>query len=382
MSTLYNGGFAFCVLLWAGWLSWLYWEARQHGKRLERIKLRIHVNGTRGKSGVTRLVAAGLRAGGYLVMAKVTGTEARLIYPDGSETPTVRRGPANIHEYVPMVKAAVRSGANALVCECMALQPELQTFCERRLLRSHIGVITNVRHDHEEIMGGNLTAIAATLGRTAPEHGVLVTNRTTFALLESAGKILLDVERCQVVDVEAVTALKGVEFPFEVVTENLALAVKVCELAGVPREAALTGMRASIPDAGNLTVQEHIVANHRIRVVDATAANDPDSTLFLWQHYVKDSSAVAGILLHSRLDRRVRTLGLCELFGRLYAGPYYLTGDAAFASRQLQKAGIDPGKIVRVQEATLAAVLAKMAASMQKAEGTLFAAGNRKGLET
>ena len=39
-------------------------ESVAHRRRLARIPTRIHVAGTRGKSSVTRLIAAGLRAGG------------------------------------------------------------------------------------------------------------------------------------------------------------------------------------------------------------------------------------------------------------------------------------------------------------------------------
>ena len=381
MSAVAGGGFGVCVLLWLLWLVWLRLEAWQHGKRLECIRLRIHVNGTRGKSGVTRLIAAGLRAGGRRTMAKVTGTEARLIFPDGSEKPVLRRGPPNILEYVSAVRTAAACGAEALVCECMALQPELQSFCERRLMRAHIGVITNVRHDHEEIMGGDLVAIAATLGRTVPEGGMLVTGREAFALLAKAGRISGDEILCHIVDAGNEAALLEQEFPFEVVAENLVLALKVCELAGVSQEVALAGMRASLPDVGNVSVQVHVVGQNRIRVVDATAANDPDSTQILWRRYVTEDSAVAGILLHSRPDRRVRTMSLCDFFGQLHDGPYYLTGDTRFAARQLRKAGVSVQKIIEVPEATLNAVLAKISATMGTSEGTLFAAGNRKGFE-
>ncbi len=54
--------------------------------------LKIHVNGTRGKSTVTRLIAAGLRQASLPTVAKTTGSAARLIYPDGSETSWPRRG--------------------------------------------------------------------------------------------------------------------------------------------------------------------------------------------------------------------------------------------------------------------------------------------------
>ena len=56
-------------------------EASVHGRRLSRIPIRIHVNGTRGKSSVTRLIAAGLSASGLRTYAKTTGTRPRLILP-------------------------------------------------------------------------------------------------------------------------------------------------------------------------------------------------------------------------------------------------------------------------------------------------------------
>ena len=45
-----------------------------HRRRLGRIPTRIHVSGTRGKSSVTRLVAAALREAGVPTAAKTTGT--------------------------------------------------------------------------------------------------------------------------------------------------------------------------------------------------------------------------------------------------------------------------------------------------------------------
>nr|MBC8415869.1 poly-gamma-glutamate synthase PgsB [Candidatus Cloacimonadota bacterium] len=49
----------------------------------KRIPVIIHVNGTRGKSSVTSLIAAGLRAGGKKTIAKTTGSAPRLIFENG-----------------------------------------------------------------------------------------------------------------------------------------------------------------------------------------------------------------------------------------------------------------------------------------------------------
>ena len=177
-------GFFFLLVIWAAWLFWLWLEAYRHEKNLGRISIRIHVNGTRGKSGVTRLIAAGLRGGGMQVLGKVTGTDAKIIEPDGTERMLSRRGPANIREYLKTVSEAKARGADALVTECMALRPELQHFCEHRLLKSNIGVLTNIRHDHEEIMGPRLSDIAHSLARTIPAAGILVTTGDALAVFE------------------------------------------------------------------------------------------------------------------------------------------------------------------------------------------------------
>lgn len=51
--------------LFSLYLLYLLWEA--HAVRIARKKLAhvVHVNGTRGKSTVSRLIEAGLRAGGF-----------------------------------------------------------------------------------------------------------------------------------------------------------------------------------------------------------------------------------------------------------------------------------------------------------------------------
>ena len=64
-------------LLTTGLAAYGVWEWRRHARNVARIPIRVHVNGTRGKSSVTRLIAAGLRAGGVRTFAKTTGTMAR-----------------------------------------------------------------------------------------------------------------------------------------------------------------------------------------------------------------------------------------------------------------------------------------------------------------
>ncbi len=155
-------------------LSYLIGEWILHGRRLRRIPIRIHVNGTRGKSSVTRLIAAALRKNGVRTLAKTTGTQAVWILPDGREEGIRRRGPARIQEQVRMIRKAEGLKAGAVVVECMALDPFLQEASEVRMIRSTVGVITNVRPDHFEVMGNSLDEIAGCLSQTIPREGTLV----------------------------------------------------------------------------------------------------------------------------------------------------------------------------------------------------------------
>src|SRR5215510_9912197 len=77
-----------------------YWRLQQvaHEKRLRSFKVRIHVNGIRGKSTVTRLIAGVLREAGYRTVAKTTGSAAVTIDFDGNDVPIQRDGPANVKE--------------------------------------------------------------------------------------------------------------------------------------------------------------------------------------------------------------------------------------------------------------------------------------------
>src|SRR4051795_2204004 len=123
-------------------------EQRRHYANLDRIPVRVLVNGIRGKSSITRLTAGALRGGGLRVVAKTTGSAARYIHPDGSEEPVYRKfGIANVVEQIGIVRRAAAERPDVLVIECMAVQPALQEVNQEKLIRSTIGVLSNVRED-------------------------------------------------------------------------------------------------------------------------------------------------------------------------------------------------------------------------------------------
>lgn len=147
----------------------------RHTKRLKTIKYRVHVNGTRGKSSVTRLIAAGLRAGGLKTCAKTTGTVPRMIMPDGREYPIFRPGRPNIAEQLRVVRTAKANNVEVLVMECMALQPYLQWLSEDKMIKATHGVITNARADHLDVMGPNEEDVVKALCGMVPKNRKLFT---------------------------------------------------------------------------------------------------------------------------------------------------------------------------------------------------------------
>src|SRR5512139_1269882 len=152
----------------AGALLYLGLEFFRLERARRRVGRRIAVTGTRGKSGVTRLIAAGLRASGARVLAKTTGSRPALILPDGSEREIPRPGPASIREQVRLVALAARLGADTLVAEMMSVGPECLAAESRLILQPGTLVLTNVRLDHVDEMGRTKDAIAGTLGQAFP----------------------------------------------------------------------------------------------------------------------------------------------------------------------------------------------------------------------
>ncbi|MGA5452059.1 poly-gamma-glutamate synthase PgsB [Streptomyces umbrinus] len=265
-----------CVMLLAAGIV----EQRRHDTHLNRIPVRVLVNGIRGKSSITRLCAGALRGSGQVTIAKTTGSAARFIRPDATEEPVYRKfGIANVVEQLGIVRRAAAYCPDVLVMECMAVQPALQEMNQTKLIRSTIGVLCNVREDHLDEMGPTLDDVARSLCRSMPVGGVCVTaERERLHILREEAQA----RRCRLVavDPETVTDEEMKGFSWFTFKENVAIALAVAELLGVDRETALRGMWAAPPDPGVLSVEKYRTLDGKlVRFANVFAANDPESTL-------------------------------------------------------------------------------------------------------
>ncbi|GAB4303120.1 MAG: poly-gamma-glutamate synthase PgsB [Myxococcota bacterium] len=291
-------------------------EVVRHRWNLEKIPIRIHVSGTRGKSSVTRLIAAGLREAGITTAAKTTGTLARMILPDANEIPVFRPSGANIIEQIRIIATARDFDAKAIVVECMALQPEYHWLSESLLVRATHGVITNIRADHLDVMGPTEEDVAKAIASMTPVKGVLFTaERRHLHTLQMAandrGTLLIAVTDD---DLKAVTDDDLAKFSYTEHRENVALVLKILEHLGVARDVALRGLWKTKPDPGALTEHTLDFFGRRIIFVNGFAANDPESSEMIWRlsrkRYQEVEQTIA--LFNLRADRPSRTVQLAK----------------------------------------------------------------------
>ena len=219
-------------------------EQRNHLTHLRSIPRRVLINGIRGKSSITRLCAGALRGGGLVVVAKTTGTAARFIYPDASEEPVYRKfGIANVIEQLGIVRRAAAFHPDVLVIECMAVAAALQEINQTKLIRSTIGVLSNVREDHLAEMGPTLNDVARSLSRSMPVGGVCVTaERERLPIIAEEARR----RNCRlvVVDPASVSDAEMRGFSWITFKENVAIALAVALLGW--RAPFVTGLAVAL----------------------------------------------------------------------------------------------------------------------------------------
>tara|TARA_X000000368_G_C23019340_1_gene707255 strand:- start:123 stop:1277 length:1155 start_codon:yes stop_codon:yes gene_type:complete len=284
-------------------------ESRLHINAINKIPIRIHVNGTRGKSSVVRLIAAGLREGGLKTFAKTTGTIPRIINDKGKDLELHRLRSATIGEQIKLIRFFGKKSPDALVMECMAVNPQYQWISEHKIVKSTLGVITNVRRDHVDEMGSTIEDIAYSLSNTIPFNSkVLTSEKLSLKYLKNIAnqrnsKIINSTDYN--VDSDYMDKMPYLEHK-----ENVNLALAVCEQVGIKRKKALDGMLKTKPDPGALLIWN--LENNK-KFISAFAANDPDSTFKVWELIKLKEKNKTCFFLNSRDDRRYRTNQLIDL---------------------------------------------------------------------
>jgi poly-gamma-glutamate synthase PgsB/CapB len=297
------------------WIS----GTQRHRKRVDALQVRVHVNGIRGKSSVSRMIAGILRQAGYTTVAKTTGSAAVVIDRQGGDHPIIRSGPATILEQIDIIEQWAVDGVNALVIECMAINPNYQRVCERQIVRSDIGVITNVREDHQDVMGVTLPEITKSLLNTCPREGVLITaeqNAELTAIMATTAEAMGS--RLVVADPDLAATEDMVGFGHIEFEDNVVIGLEVARHLGIPRDVAMRGMWSAQPDPGVLRVVETEVDGVRVTWANMFAVNDRESTIAVLdrvKRFAGPETVLVGIL-NNRPDRQQRALQFADIASR------------------------------------------------------------------
>jgi len=343
------------------------------------IPVRVHVNGTRGKSTVTRMIWSALVDAGVPAAAKTTGTRPRLLLPDRREEAIARHAPPAIREQLWLLRRARRAGARAVVVECMAVDPELQWVTEHLMIGATIGVVTNVRIDHLEAMGQTRGAIAHALANTIPRGGVLVLGDVPFARLFERRALPLGT---RVVVAGRPEAGDGVEAS-SAERQNEAIALAVCRELGLDDETALRGIRRAPADPGAASSGVFGAGPCRVAWLDASAANDPESL---------DLLAMTGggqpndlVVFNHRADRPLRLVAFAEASRTFQSARHVIvTGDRpalTLAHRLRRLRPVQAGACDVVPRRLVAGAVADLLAPVPCPFERVVFAGNTKGLD-
>jgi len=348
---------AITAILWLTLVSYFIIEYVLHILLVRRIPVRIHVNGTRGKTSVARLIAAGLRSGNKRVYAKTSGTLASVTDYKGHEFPVFRFSQPNIIEQMRVMRRVAKSLPDAVVFECMALQPRFQSLTETHMIRSTHGVITNARSDHLDVMGPTDRHVAVALSGSTPINGELFTGEQKhFDVFKSAADDRKSrIHQITEAQTAAVTEADLAGFKYREHAENVALSLAVCESLGVPRDVALGGMAALEPEPGATQVCKLFFHGRELVFVNAFAANDPESTETIWERVAKRYGPHNGFrriaIVNCRSDRPQRSYQIAAAAAHWSEAHHFIvigSGTIIFL-REALKQGI-PSERITVEE--------------------------------
>jgi poly-gamma-glutamate synthase PgsB/CapB len=198
----------------------------------------------------------------------------------------------------------------------MAVNPRYQKVSEEQIIRSTIGVITNVREDHQDVMGETLPEIARSLMSSCPKNGILITAEQNPEILDimfhearKRGTSLMVADPTKVRP-EEVGAFDYISFE-----ENIAIVLALAELLDIPRHVAMAGMVKAAPDPGVLRIERYKVAGKNLTWANLFAVNDRESMIAAAEKlkpYIGEHTTSVGIL-NNRTDRQRRALQFADI---------------------------------------------------------------------
>lgn len=257
-----------------------------HLHNLGKIKLRILVNGTRGKTTVSKVIVQALNNKGIRTVGRTTGSEACYILPDNSVTSYKRKRAARITEMISFVRFAKKQNAECIVAECMALNPENQRLLSYKLVKPTHVAITNSYLDHIAEIGSDKETTQWVLSNSVYKSAVLVASEEEYQTLGNEFYLADDVFS------------EYAALPIN--RQSLNVAYQVLKLFGISKEETLKAAEEIIPDVG---LFEKLAIGTNI-LYPNFSVNDYDSMKSVIERIGADEKV--SLIFNSRADREYR----------------------------------------------------------------------------
>jgi poly-gamma-glutamate synthase PgsB/CapB len=351
------------------------WRSR---RSVQSIPIRIFVGGGPGKAAVTRLIAAGLCAGGLRVCAKTSGSLPRVILPRGPEYPVYRPGNATLKEQRRICQLAANQQVDALVIEGLADQTPAQMQRELQLVSPTLGVV--------------LASRTAAGSHRAAIHGLSQSLARGGALIAADGLHVDHVDSqelsvrhpCRLVGDDEVAAVAWEEleqFSYVVYREHVALALRTCAELGVERQVAIHGMWQSAPNPGVMTVLHFQRGEQRLTFVNGFAVVDNEATGRMWDVAAGRYGHQRRVaIVNCRADRPEASRRLADVIAQWTpADHYFVIGSATrlFAQRAIAL-GLEPQRVTCAEQAS-AERLAEMLKQLSRESTLILGVGSLAG---
>jgi poly-gamma-glutamate synthase PgsB/CapB len=309
--------------------AYLLVEAALLRRAAHAIPQRIVVTGSRGKSSLVQTLLAGIREEEPASWGKITGDIPSVLVPHGTNRILPRRGPAHLREQARFLWSCRRQRARCVVVESMSISPEAMA-AEMRLIRPTLVVVTNVRDDHRETLGGDPDGQRTAYLESLPA-------RCTWLTLDA--ELLAFTARSSRYPAPVRVAAED-DSHGDIRSEMFSAAEAALEVLGWNTEGARGAAQAA---AARIVMQPRNVVflGEDTTLLDAFSANDPESLARLWAEWRRDSGDVSkwSVLLNTRADRPIRTRQFCDwLSSRHDVDEVYVTGShSSTATRLLRR---------------------------------------------
>ena len=310
---------------------------------INKIPLRILVNGTRGKSSVVKCISAALRESDKKTVVKITGVIPTIIYPDGSNNFIKRIAPARVQEQFKIMRLASKLSADCLVLECMSITPELQKL-ESKIFKPHIYVITNIKDDHREQMGNELEQVKA-ICNAIPTDSIVISSEQRYRT-----EIEKSVQMKKSSLIFVYDEISGIEnIPEGSFESNIKISVAVCKSAGIDEVKARNAIINEIRNSEGL-FSEYSFDDTKIKFINGFAVNDVTSSqefLNQWRNKLGEFKNM-NIIFNSRSDRPLRSIEFAKWFGSIEnLNKIILTGSHTPRTRiELIRNGVESHRII------------------------------------